>query len=171
MLGWHGAAPLGNPEIEKMIEPVSSQTPGQAFDLAEMQNEINQKPQMEDVDPAVQEQFETMIESDSIKVAQIDNTQLAVDATANPWVQQPGPAEMIPRPSIADTISENMQDLREQWLGAREAIEAARTDPDFTAEEMMALVGELQHSNIMITMVLQEIQALTQGMSQLMKAS
>lgn len=154
-----------------MIEPVSSQTPGQSFDLAELQQELNQKPQMDEVDPTVQQQFETMIESDSIKVAQADNVQFAVDGTANPWVQQPGPAEMIPRPSIADTISENMQDLREQWIGAREAIEEARNKPDFTPEEMMALVGELQHSNIMITMVLQEIQALTQGMSQLMKAS
>ncbi len=154
-----------------MIEPVSAYG-------ARPQIELNAghgccvEPEPNPADPAAKAQFEEMLQSDEIRVAQADNANVATEVNnTNGWVIQPGPAEALPPPTVGEVLKGELQDMRENWNDVRDKMELAQGDSNISIDGLMQLSMEFQHSSMMVTLLMNQATALTQEVSKLMRAS
>ncbi|MCP4979279.1 MAG: hypothetical protein GY935_02160 [Gammaproteobacteria bacterium] len=126
------------------------------------------------VDPATAESFEVMVSGDNLRVAQAGDAlppATVTDVTAgNQWVVQPGPAEAIPKPTFIESISGELQDIRQGWLDVRADMQSAfESDP--TILDVMRLQMDLQHSTNMTQLLVNTVSAFNQEIGKLMRAS
>ena len=152
-----------------MIEPVTAVGARPTLEASDFQ--LHGHPDTA-VDPTTQQEFEAMLNADDLRVAQVENTQAAVDLRPdNAWVLQPGPAEAPPPPTIGEVVSAELQDLRQGWQDLRADIVTAFEGDGMTIENLMKLQMEVQHSGIMVQMLLNEVSAFNQEVSKLMHAN
>lgn len=124
---------------------------------------------LEPPDPHLVVHFEEMVAADGLRVAQADPN--VAGAIADGWVQPlPGPAEALPAPSFSDTMADTLQGVREEWTHIRAEMVGLQSAPGDNTAQMLALVTEMAHVNVTVTMLVQEMKAFSSAIGQLMKA-
>ncbi len=151
-----------------MIEPVTALGARPMVEIADLQFQGSTQPT---IDPAKQQEFEAMLGTEEVVVAQADGATHGVNATVDNWVVQPGPAEAVPVPTIGEYVSEELQGFRQEWLELRANMNDAVNGGNLSLDQMMQMSMEMQHSSVMIQLLINQVTAVNQEISKLMRAS
>lgn len=150
-----------------MIDPVAAYGSAPVTDV---QSHLDSHTSPLPVNPADVSVFEAALHGEDMRVAQLDPAQSFGQSELNPWIEQPGPAEVAPVPSLSSSLMNELQDMRDTWQDLRGEMAETRADPDRSAEDMLGLAAEFAHANVMFSFVTQSVTALSAGVGQLMKA-
>ncbi len=147
-----------------MIDPVSANSirpPGELYDRQAMDMGPGQ------VTAADQQRFEAALGTggDDIRVAQVDAGDI--------WVNQPVATDGQPPlpPTLGDSILNGLESFRGSWQGTMSEIQQAVSQDRMDPATLMSLQFQVQHTAVVTTLVINEVTALDQEVTQLLKAS
>ena len=168
-----------------MIDPVSAngvQPARELYDLSTVDTGPGQ------VATADQQRFEALLGPDrtspvdgqTVRVAQAEDVQTdgvrAADVQAaddTVWFKEPTaetPQQPLP-PTIGESVLNGLEHLRNSWRDTANNLQVAVNQPEFQPADLMKIQFEVQHTAVVTSLVVNEVTALDQEVSQLMKAS
>ena len=151
-----------------MVDPVSAagvRPPQELYNL----DPVSMGPG--EVSPADQQRFEALSSPEGPAAADGGNMTVA-QASEDFWVRQPVATEPeVPPPTLGETILDGLDNLRNGWSDIATEVQATVDSPGFDPADLMNLQWQVQHTGLVMTMVVNEISALDTEIGTLLKTA
>jgi len=153
-----------------MIDPISAsgvKPPDQLFNLAAADMGPGQ------VTAADQHRFEAALGTDGVTATDGEGIRAGQVEAGDIWLKQPvaGDVQAPLPPTLGDSILNGLESFRGSWQGTMSEIQAAVSQDSMDPATLMSLQFQVQHTAVVTTLVINEVTALDQEITQLLKAS